>query len=370
MQDSAQNVDDAVAREVERVVAREADADRLRALLASPGSFDHALWRLAVEQGWPGLAVPEALGGLGLGWRELADTVQVLGHATVSLPLIQCTLISRLLLKADNSDGLRVYGEKLASGEMIGCIALLEKGDAGLPPQPSLRLENGRVSGEVAQTPFAAVADCALVAARSGARTVFALVELNNDEVARRAVDLIDNARGAAALRFSGAAAVEIVLEEAPGAAREVLSLAAVLTAFEQIGGAQACLELAREYAMEHRAFGQPIGAFQAIKHKLADVYTGIEIGRGCALEALEELERDALSVEAAAAARIAANRAYDFAAQEAIQVHGGMGITWEAFLHHHFRRARSLALELGSTAYWRNQLLAQLQAAAGGDWS
>ena len=95
----------------------------------------------------------------------------------------------------------------------------------------------------------------------------------------------------------------------------------------------------------------------------MADIYTAIEIAKGCALEALGELEAGELSIAAAAAARISANRAYDFAAQEAIQVHGGMGITWEGFLHHHYRRARSLALELGSTAYWRNILLDELLA-------
>lgn len=368
MQVTAQHAEDAIAREVERVISREADADRLRALLENPGSFDRELWDLAVSQGWPALAVPESAGGLGLGWRELADTAQVTGHATVSLPLIQCTILARLLLEANNAGDFAELAAQLAAGEKLPTFALMVAGDAGLPPYPTLDLEDGLLNGNLAQAPFAAVADIALVQARRGDDSVLALVDLNQDAVQRETSNLIDNARGAAALRFSDAAASVIELDDAC-ALRQLLSVAAVLTAFEQIGGATACLELAKEFAMEHRAFGQPIGAFQAIKHKLADVYTSIEIARGCALEAMEELTTGELSVKAAAAARIAANRAYDFAAQEAIQVHGGMGVMWEAFLHHHYRRSRSLALELGSTAYWRNQLLAQLQADAGGEW-
>lgn len=359
MQAPAQQAEDAVAREIERVIAREVGDQRLKALLETPGGFDQPLWTLAVEQGWPGLAFPEQVGGLGLGWRDLAEVAQVLGHATVSLPLIQGTVIGRALLSAKNADQLSSYAQKLAAGEALAAITLMDNDDAGLPLKPSLRLENDKLSGVAGVTAFGAVADIALVRADKGGRAVLALVDLEKG-VERDRIDLVDNARGAASLKFSGAQAVEI---EGVEALEDILATAVLMTAFEQIGGAAACMELAKAYAMEHKAFGQPIGAFQAIKHKMADIYTAIEIAKGCALEALEELETGKLSIAAAAAARISANRAYDFAAQEAIQVHGGMGITWEGFLHHHYRRARSLALELGSTAYWRNVLLDELLA-------
>lgn len=357
MQSSAPQADEALAREVERVIASEVDDQRLKALLESPGSFDQPLWSLAVEQGWPGLSLPEEIGGLGQTWRNLTDVAQVLGHATVSLPLIQATVVGRLLLAASNNSSLRANAEKLASGEASVCIALLIEGDAGLPARPALTLSAGSVTGKVAAAAFGNVAQFALVQASSEGKAVLALVELT-DKATRHADNLIDNARAAASLSFDGAPAQIIEGADALG---DVLAISVVMTAFEQIGGATACLELAKAYAMEHKAFGQPIGAFQAIKHKMTDIYTAIEIARGCALEALEEIEEGKLSIEAAAAARISANRAYDFAAQEAIQVHGGMGITWEGFLHHHYRRARSLALELGSTAYWRNVLVETL---------
>lgn len=360
MQSSAQHADEAVAREVERLIAREVDDQRLKALLESPGSFDQPLWSLAIEQGWPGLALPETAGGIGLSWRDLADVTQVLGHATVSLPLIPTTVVGRLLLAANNAEALRDKAEQMASGEAVVCMALMAEGDAGLPPQPSLTMTGTRISGVVATAPFANVAQLALVRAMRDGEAVLALVELG-EGVSRQSDNLIDNARAAARLEFQSAPAT--VIEGAD--ALSVLATTIVMTAFEQIGGAGACLQLAKAYAMEHKAFGQPIGAFQAIKHKLADVYTAIEIAKGCALEALEEMESAELSLEAAAAARISASRAYDFAAQEAIQVHGGMGITWEGFIHHHYRRSRSLALELGSTAYWRNVLIEKLVAGA-----
>ncbi|MBN48826.1 MAG: acyl-CoA dehydrogenase [Spongiibacteraceae bacterium] len=361
MQSSAQTADEAIAREIERVIASEVDEPRLKALLESPASFDLPLWKLAVEQGWPGLSLPTDIGGLGLGWRDLAEVAQVLGHATVSLPLIQATVVARVLMAADNAQALRPHADTLASGNAIVSVALMEPGDAGLAPVPNLTLKGDTLTGAIASAPFANVAQLALVRAQRNGKAVLALVELN-EAVTRHTAALIDNARAAASLEFTEAPALVV---EGASALGDVLALSALMTAFEQIGGAAACLELAKSYAMEHKAFGQPIGAFQAIKHKMADIYTAIEIARGCALEALQELEQGSLSLEATAAARISASRAYDFAAQEAIQTHGGMGITWEGFLHHHYRRARSLALELGSTAYWRNLLIDQLVAGA-----
>ncbi len=360
MQATAQTIDDAIFREIERVIAREANAERMLKLLEAPGSFDFEMWKLAVEQGWPGLGVSEELGGLGLGWRGLAQTAQILGGSTVSLPLIQSALVCDLIQRAQNAADLIGYGNDLAEGKKIACVALLEGNDAGLTPQSSLTLNDGLLSGSVAQAAFAAVADIAVVRAAANGKQVLVLVELNDNQVRRDSYELVDNARAAAALTFTNSRAV--VLQFADDTAlNRIITQFAVLTAFEQVGGAAASLELARGYALEHKAFGQVIGSFQAIKHKLADVYTSIEIAKGCAIEALEELAIDKLSIAAAAAARIASNRAYDFAAQECIQVHGGMGVMWEERCHHFYRRARSLALELGASAYWRRVLLSEL---------
>src|SRR5262249_30744041 len=157
--------------------------------------------------------------------------------------------------------------------------------------------------------------------------------------------------RGHAKLEFKAAKAERL------GAAGQgwelvesVLDRAAVLLAFEQIGGAQACLEMATDYAKSRYAFSRPIGSFQAIKHKLADMYVAIEVGRSNAYYGAWALSTDAAELSfAAAAARVAASDAYYFAAKENIETHGGMGFTWEVDCHLFFRRAKLLAVQAGS---------------------
>jgi alkylation response protein AidB-like acyl-CoA dehydrogenase len=360
MQEASQRQDDAFSREIERIINKEVSAERLRGLLESPASFDHSLWELAVNQGWPGLAIPQDAGGLGLSWRDLADVAEVFGRTAVSLPIIQNTLVAKLLLNEGESAESRAIAKQLAEGRLIVCLPLFSPDDAGLPESPTLVISDGKVTGTCAFTAYAAVADFALVRAGSGNDEVMALVSLKDNAVQRTTANLIDNARAAASLNFQGSV-VSVLACSPKHALMPLLSTLVVITAFEQIAGAAKCLDMARAYALEHKAFGQVIGAFQAIKHKLSDMYTGIEIAKGCALEALEELDSGEITVVAAAAARIAANRAYDFAAQECIQVHGGMGVMWEQVTHHYYRRARSLALETGSTAYWRNELVERL---------
>jgi alkylation response protein AidB-like acyl-CoA dehydrogenase len=139
-----------------------------------------------------------------------------------------------------------------------------------------------------------------------------------------------------------------------------VLQRAAVLLAFEQVGGADRCLEVAREYALQRYAFGRPIGSFQAIKHRLADIYVRNELARANAYYAAWALATKAKELPAAAAAaRIAASEAFGFASRENIQIHGGIGFTWESDAHLYFRRARHLSLAAGSPAAWCEFLVA-----------
>jgi acyl-CoA dehydrogenase len=148
--------------------------------------------------------------------------------------------------------------------------------------------------------------------------------------------------------------------------AAALLQRLAVITAFEQLGGSETCMELARDYAAQRHAFGQPIGKFQAIKHKIAEMYVLNELARGNALRAAQSLAQDQPDLPLrAAAARLSATTAYDYAAAEAIQVHGAIGVTWEHDLHLHYRRARATALELGSAAVWEDLIVDILAEAA-----
>jgi acyl-CoA dehydrogenase len=133
-----------------------------------------------------------------------------------------------------------------------------------------------------------------------------------------------------------------------------------VVTALEQVGGAEALLAIARDYAVTRKAFGQPIGAFQSIKHRIAEMYGMVEIARANCIHAAASEGTDEF-LTAAADARISATEAYDTNSRDCIQIHGGIGVTWELGLHLHMRRARSLAVEQGNLAFWEDLLVDRL---------
>lgn len=334
--------------------------ERLKDLLDQPGAFDGELWAAAVGQGWPAVSVPEELGGLGLGWPGVCVLMEELGRASVSLPLTGTAVTLHALRPTGGPEVVEGLSAALIAGERSVCIAFGEGGDAGIAAPPAVHYADGRLHGRKAMAAFAAVADYALVNARWAAGFGLFLVPLDQNGVHRRIMPALDNGRAAAALEFADAGACPLgdsgMGEEA---VRKIHALAALITSFEQIGGAQRSMEMARDYALERVAFGQPIGRFQAIKHKLADMYWRIEVARGCALDALAAVECGAADWMAlAAAARLGATEAYEFAARENIQTHGGIGMTWEAMPQHYYRRSRALALEMGGPVHWRDRLI------------
>jgi len=345
-----------LADQAERLLDDRATGEHLKSLLEAPGSFDHELWKQCAELGWPAAAVEERQGGLGLGFEALSLLNEKLGAHTVSLPLIPAAVIADALAQAGTDDP---SAAALAAGEKIGCLAFGEVGESGLPRSPTLRLDNGKLRGVKALAPFAAIADIALCHAATDDGVALVLVALDQPGVTREIMGTIDNARAAATLRFDQAEAVRIDQGEGLSASVRAAALAAIATAFEQVGGTQSCLAMAVDYAKERIVFGQPIGKFQAVKHKLSDIYTDLEIARGCAIDALASVGRDSVTLPAMAAmARLAGIRAYEFASRETIQIYGGIGVTWEAAPQHHYRRSRALALELGAAPFWRELLV------------
>lgn len=362
---------DMMRDQARRFLADAMRPERLKALLELPGGFDADAWRSACELGWPAAAPAEDDDGLGLGWRGICVLAEELGRSCASIPLIGTAAVATLLLDEERGGAARALAPALVGGERHACLALMASGEAGIALAPACVYQDGRLSGAAAVTPFAASADYALVPVLAGGAARLALVALAQDGVARLSLPGIDNSRAAASLRFDDAEAILLSAggaahtADTPAAAPEALwrvaSLAALATAFEQIGAAQVCLDMACAYALERKAFGQAIGRFQAIKAKLADMYIRIETARGCAIDALDALERDDPRWQGlAAAARAAAIDAYEVAARENIQTHGAIGVTWEAMPHHHYRRSRALALELGVAAMWRERLLCE----------
>jgi acyl-CoA dehydrogenase len=350
---------EAIASESRRVIEARSDKARLLALLEQAGAYDEGFWRTAVEQGWTGLAIPEEFGGLGLSLIELGIVAQAIGAAIAGAPFLTANDGVACALQGGEDDALKAeWLPRLASGETIAAIAFAE-GQAPLPARPVTRLTSAGLAGDKPGVPGGAHAHVAVVWTLAEGEPALALCDLAG--VSKEIVDGFDNTRGYADLTFAASPAQVIAKgERASALARDILARMAVVTAHEQVGGAEALLTIARDFALTRKAFGQPIGAFQSIKHRIAEMYGLVEIARAnCIHAASREGEADFL--KAAAAARLSATEAYDTAARDCIQIHGGIGVTWETGLHLHMRRARSLAIEQGNMLFWEDLLAEQL---------
>jgi len=341
---------------------------RVRRILESDEPFDRELWRGMGELAWTGTAIPESYGGAGFGYLELCVLAEELGRSLAPTPFSSSVyLATEALLLAGSAAQKRRWLPGLALGETIGCFALAEGPRAPHPGNLETVAHGGRLTGAKLPVADGDVADVAVVAARSDVDATAAslyLVPLDGAGVTRARVDTVDPTRSHARLAFDGAAA-EPLGEPGAGWAlvERLLDRAAVLFAFEQVGGAQAALDMARDYALGRFAFGRPIGSFQAIKHKLADVYVALELARSNAYYGAWALSTDAPALPVAAAtARVAASEAFYLAAKENIQTHGGMGFTWEFDCHMYYRRAKLLALSLGSARRWKHTLISRLE--------
>jgi acyl-CoA dehydrogenase len=337
-------------------------------LLETGGRYDEAFWAACQEMGWTGITVAETHGGLELTPVELGLVALECGRVCAGAPFLATSFAA--------SEALRLWGDAalqsawlpgLATGELKGALALAEAPGSAIDAQPFARFSEGRLNGTKDWVVGGAAADLAIVLAQAdGDQPDLMVVDLRGPGVARKPAATLDNSRCMARLSFTDTPAVALSAPDALSAAAGLVQRAALITAFEQLGGAEACLEIARDYACQRHAFGQPIGKFQAIKHKIAEMFVLNEVARGAALRAVMSLAEDQpdLAVRVAAA-RLAASEAYEYAAGEAIQVHGAIGATWEHDLHLHYRRARAQALEWGAKAEWEDLIVSQIAEVA-----
>lgn len=338
----------------------------VRGVLENPGQgHDPNLWARLIEQGWCGAAIPEAYGGLGMGYVELCALAEELGRAVSPVPFASSIyLFAEALLLAGSEEQKTELLPLVAAGELLGTLAVSEGPGVLTEATVAARVTGGKLTGVKVPVTDGVAADRAVVLAHGTSGLSLFLVDLAGPGVMREMVATIDPTRGAARITFAGALAE---LLGADGEGLELLSRiqdrAAILIAFEQLGGADRALEMARDYALERYAFGRQIGSFQAIKHKLADVFVKNEVARANAYYGAWALSCDAPELPlAAAAARVAASAAYWLASKENIQTHGGIGFTWEADCHLFFRRARHLALVLGASRDWKRRLADRLE--------
>ncbi|MGQ0533380.1 MAG: acyl-CoA dehydrogenase family protein [Caulobacteraceae bacterium] len=335
----------------------------LRRLIEEDAGWDEALWRETANLGLLGAAIPEANGGVGLGALDLCVIAEEMGRFVAPIPFFSSIcLAAEAIVLAGSEAQKAAWLPKLASGEVIGCFALTE--GVGAPNVRSLKckLTEGKLSGAKSPVADAEIAHMCVLVVRGGG---LALVEMRQPGVVIEPLKGFDQLRRHARVRFDGAKAELLNGEGAAGAWRRLLDRAAVYEAFEQIGGAESALFMARDYALQRFIFGRQLASYQAVKHNLANILVSIELARSNGLYAAGTIDDDLADAAAAAAtARLGATQSYETAARENLQTHGGIGFTWEANCHFHYRRARLLALNLGSLEVWTNRLIGALAAA------
>jgi len=316
--------------------------DRSAARRSAEGgpALDRQLWNKIAELGLTGIALPEAAGGLGLGLFEEAVVAEVLGGFVAPVPIVSTSLATHVLAQSGLPAG-QALGAKLASGErVVGVCLSAERGGPKLELVPA-GPDRGRLSGRVADVFEGALLDVLLVPS-DGA---WWAVDLDADGLIHSEVRSLDPTRRMADVTFDGAEAQRVGELELP----KVMALAHVLIASEAVGVAQSALDMATAHALERRQFGQPIGRFQAIKHKLADCLIKVEAGRSAIFGALRSMTEGVPDPVAARLAKAEATAAAAHVTAEAVQTHGAMGVTWEHDLHLLMRRAKHCQLSFGS---------------------
>ncbi|MCU1600959.1 MAG: acd [Frankiales bacterium] len=313
--------------------------------VAMDGDYDRSAWQqMASQLGLQGLIVQEEHGGLGYGLAELSVVLEEMGAALQVSPYFATVVLgAQTLLASGDASAQARWLPRIADGSLTATLALVE--DEGTWSAEGLRTTyDGGLTGTKMFVVDGATADLLLVVARDG---VYA-VEAGAEGLTRTDLAALDPTRRLARVELDGVAAVQV------GSGLDWLPFDAITTALaaEQVGGAQRCLDMSVAYAKVRVQFGRPIGSFQAIKHKLADVLLRVESARSAAYHAAAQGDAASAAVAGAYCAD-----AFVHAAKESIQVHGGIGFTWEHDAHLYLKRAKSSQLLFGTPAQHRQRL-------------
>ena len=357
---------DELRASVRRFLADRAPLSRVRELMEG-GETDWAVWEQAGSQlGLQGLAIPEAYGGGGFGFAEQAIVLEEFGAALYGGPYLASAVLAATALLASPDEGARRgLLPDIASGATVATLAFTE--DNGSWDPGAIRLsavkdgDSWRLDGHKSFVLDGATAGLILVVAATDAG--LSLFAVEGDEVARTALPTLDQTRKLARLEFAGVTG-RLIGSPGDGAAvlDRALDVAAIALAAEQLGGAQRALDMAVEYAKTRHQFDRPIGSFQAIKHRCADLLLEVESLRSAVGYAAAAVDEDSPEVPALASlVKAYASETYFHVAAENIQIHGGIGFTWEHDAHLYFKRAKASELFLGDGAYHRERLAARI---------
>jgi len=329
-----------------------ASSAQVRAVVNAGGGWDSVLWAAMVEQGWPGVAVPDSLGGLGLGAVEVAVLLEEVGRHAAPTPFATTVLALDALTAAGETDRV----EDLLQGDVLAGVAWSRRGDA-------VRAETDgshwRLHGRPDPVLYAPSALVAIVVADTGDGPGLFSADLDPERPAR-AEPAMDRTRELGWLRFDDTAATRL---GGADAVERLLNRGATYAAAEMLGGADRALTMAVEYAKERVQFGRPIGSFQAVKHRCADMLVDVEGMRSSVYWASWCISADHPDASVAAStAKIWCSDASKRVMASALQVHGGIGFTWEHDLHLFMKRAQLDQLSFGDASYHRERLAALLR--------
>lgn len=321
------------------------------------------LYKQFANLGYTSIAFPEEYGGYGMGYLELCILAKELGRNVVPAPIFSSIYMAAEAILLYGSAGQKEkYLPKIASGELIATLAWSEKQINKGIASTACSYSGGVLNGVKIPVPDIDLADLIVVLAKSEfGELVWTLFDCTEAGMKSAPIRMVDDAWPHCEVQFTNASAE--LMPETSSEIDEVFYRSAIPLAFEQVGGAEQCLDMALEYALERKSFGHLIGSYQAIKHKLADIYASNELALSHAYYAGWALSSNNSEIRrAASGVRIAATRAYESASSENIHIHGGMGFTWESICHLYYKRSRMYALSLGSERQWNSRLIESLK--------
>jgi alkylation response protein AidB-like acyl-CoA dehydrogenase len=348
-------------------------SEQVREAMESERGYDPELWaRISSELGWPSVVIPEEYGGLGLSHVELIALMEEMGAALLCAPFLSSVcLAGNALMLGGSEDQKQEHLPGIAEGTTLGTLAYMEPN--GRPDASGIEALARKDGGDFILSGLKSfvldghTAGLLVVAAReadsSGEQGIsLFVVPADSPGLERRLLPTMDQTRKQAELRLDDVRVPASALMGEEGAGWKSLSgtldLAAVALAAEQVGGAQRCLDMSVEYAKERVQFGRPIGSFQAIKHKCADMMVEVESARSASYYAGWAASEDAEELPVAASlAKAFCSDTYFRCAAQSVQIHGGVGFTWEYDVHLLFKRAKSTEILLGSPAYHRERV-------------
>jgi alkylation response protein AidB-like acyl-CoA dehydrogenase len=356
-----------LAASVRDVIEAEFSIPYVREMLEDPRGFSQSFWERAAELGWLGLLIDERYGGTGLGPFELVAVQHELGRGVVPGPLLASAVLAATALSRAGSPAQREsWLSRIAGGDCVASVAFPEAAGAGLPVKPveaRPTADGYRLEGEIRFVLDGHVADLIVVPAEGEDRgTTLFLVETRHPQVSMQPMQTIDPTRRLAELRLSGLEVPDDVILGEPDTGAAILERVAdvgrLALCAEMVGGAERALEMCAEYARTREQFGRAIGSFQAIQHKCADMLLRVEGARAATLAAATSLASggDDAPLDASIA-KAWCSEAYRHVTTEGVQIHGGLGFTWDLDMQLYYKRAKSSEMLLGDARRSRERI-------------